>query len=77
MRNRFQTSLKASQVHVLFALTILILANLPGLGAQNCAELLQRAQELLAQDQAKEALKRSDGGVSLELPGLRLVGNSL
>ena len=38
-------------------MTVVIPANLPGLGAQNCEELLRRAQELLAQDQPKEALK--------------------
>ncbi len=44
-------------VLVLFAMTVVILANLPILGAENCKELLRRAQELLTQDQPKEALK--------------------
>jgi Flp pilus assembly protein TadD len=57
MRNRFQTSLKARQAHAFFAVTVVMLAKLPGLGAQNCPELVQRAQELLAQDMAKEALE--------------------
>jgi len=67
MRNRFQTSPKASQTHALFAVTVVVLTIQPGLGTQNCSELLRRAQELLAQDKANEALestKKSNGSVS-------------
>ncbi len=38
-------------------MAFVILAHPPASGAENCAELLRRAQALLAQDQAKAALK--------------------
>src|SRR5215472_15309888 len=45
------------QILTFFALTVLVLANQPAFGAQNCKESLRRAQDLLKDDQTKEALK--------------------
>jgi len=47
----------AIRVLAFLAAVVLVLSNVPGLVAQNCQDLLRRAQELLAQDQAEAALK--------------------